>query len=107
MTLQAVKSLVDAHLEARGLPDRWLYERMKLSKGSYYDMWRRGSVRVDVLLRIVEAMGLTMAQFWVAPNGHNAPAAMVAEPAPRYERIYLEQRVEALEDQVRTLLMRH
>lgn len=94
--------MVEAHLAARRLNDKWLYGQIAMSKGSYYDMWRRGSVRVDVLSRIAGALGLTMSQLLTAPG---ESVAAVAEPAAEYRPRprFLEERVDDLERQIETL----
>lgn len=93
--ITTVKRAIDLHLEHRGHNDKWLYDRIGLKKGSYYDMWRRGSLRVDILLLMAQAFDLSPAELLTPPG---APLAMAGEDTPRYgAKRFLEERVDELE----------
>jgi len=99
-----LKALVDAHLTARKLTDVWLYTRMGMSKGSYYDMWRRGSVRVDVQGDIAAAFDMPMWKLLQQPGSEEA-SSIASEPAATYQARprYLEERVADLERELQAL----
>lgn len=98
------KAAVDAHLRARNLTDSWLYDRLGMSGPSYYGIWKRGSLRADVLDAIASALDLTVVQL-LTPPGYSEPSGttLLAEPTPK---LYLEQRVEKLEAMMAALQKR-
>lgn len=102
--LAAVRRRVENLVRARGKTLDWLYERSGVSKSTYLEMWGRGSVRVLVLQDLANALDITLPELLTPPAGSAPSAAAIAsEPVASYGRPYLEQRVEALEHQVREL----
>lgn len=99
LSVAVLKGRVTGHLEARGLNDKWLYDKLEMSKGSYYDMWRRGSVRADILIRIADALGIELHEL-VAPPRSSAANSEVREPAAEYRRPFIEERLDKLEERV-------
>lgn len=104
------KAMVEAHLEHRQLTDAWLYGRMKMNKGSYYDLWRRGSLRYDVLARIADALSLSVHALLSPPATYKADASAPSQvqepqPPPPTQR-YLEDRVRDLEQDMARLKAR-
>ena len=104
--VEAVKALVEAHLQAMGRNEKWLYDRMGMGKSSYYDMWRRGSTRLHVVAAIARAMGKSLPELLTAP-AKGTGSTTVAEPSPRYgTHRYLEDRIADLERAVAALQSR-
>lgn len=100
--LEMVKNSIDAHLRAMGRTDKWLYERLGMKGPSYYGIWQRGSLRVDVLNDIAKAMGMTLLQVLTPPGQQSEPSAN--EPAAAYGRpAYIEERLAELEARVKEL----
>jgi hypothetical protein len=97
--LQQVKATVDGVLLARKLPERWLYERIGMSKNGYREMWYRNSVKATALQDIADAIGYTLGQLL----GESPAGDTVSDPAGAYRRPFLEERVEDLERRLRAL----
>lgn len=97
--LAPLQRRVDKLLEERKLTTRWLYERVGMSKQGWSDMWRNGSMKVQVLQRVSEVLKVPVAELM-----GEQPAGALAEPAAAYGRPkYLEERVAELEAAVKQL----
>jgi DNA-binding Xre family transcriptional regulator len=99
--LSRVKGRVEKLLEERKLTLRWLQERVGITKTGYREMWERESVRVVVLVKMAEALGVSVDALLSATD---ELVSVVADPAAPYGKPkYLEERVAELEEQVKQL----
>lgn len=94
---KAVKAKVDALLERNGWTHARLYKHMGLSSSTYGDMWNNGYVTIDRLIGLAE--GLEVPASELLPDEHRG-AVLVKRTEGRP---YVEERLEAVEREVRTL----
>ncbi len=100
--LSTVKYRVEKLLSDRGLTQHWLQDRIGVTKTGYREMWQRESVRVVVMQRMAEALGVNLCDLLLA----DAPelATVAAEAPARYGTgRYLEDRVANLEQELQNL----
>ena len=102
--LERVRATIALELERRKLTEKWLYERIGMSKNGYREMWDRGSVKATALQDIADAFGITLDHLLTGdPNGTDG----VAEPLATYGRPrYLEERVADLERRIQEIEVR-
>jgi DNA-binding Xre family transcriptional regulator len=99
--LEQVKATVDTLLDKRKLTEKWLYERIQMSKNGYREMWERGSVKATALQDLADAFGVQLDQLL---TGEAVAAQVAAEPAAGYGRSrFLEERVDELEARMQAL----
>ncbi len=102
VNLELVKETVDRLLQERGLTEKWLYEKIDMSKNGYREMWVRASVKATAMQDIADALRLTLEE--LLTGGPKAPGTMAAEgSAPYGQHLYLEQRVDQLEQRLKDL----
>ena len=101
-SLSVVKERVENLLRQKGLTLTWLQERCELTKTGYREMWQRESVRVVVIQRIAQALGVELAALL---DAEDVPLmSVVSEPPATYARPqYLEERVALLERELQAL----
>jgi len=84
-------------LDELGWSKTELFTRSTVASSTYYDMWESGSVRVLDLMKIAEAMQIPAAD--LLPDEHRGEV-LKRKPG---DRPYVEDRLEAVEREVRTL----
>lgn len=94
---KAVKNKVEVLLRDRGLKHADLIRHLGIGATTYYEMWSNGYVTLDRLIGMAEALHVPAAQ--LLPDDHRGEV-LKRKPS---DRPYVEDRLEALEREVRTL----
>lgn len=95
-----LKARVDKLREGQKHTDKWLYERIGMTKTGYRQMWERDTVRFTTLESIATALNVTVLDLL---DKEKPPSSTTAEPATQYGKVYLEDRVDELERRVAAL----
>jgi|GEM_PF-4689573 len=95
-----LKARIDDLRIKRGLTEKWLYLKVGMTKTGYRQMWERDTLRVVILEDIARHLGTTLVRLIIPEE----QSPQVAEPVAPYGRApYLEERMDELESEVRTL----
>jgi DNA-binding Xre family transcriptional regulator len=95
-----LKARIDALRIKRGLTEKWLYEKVDMTKTGYRQMWERDTLRVVILEDIARHLGTTLVRLMIEEE----EPAQAADAAATYGRPrYLEERMDELEAEVRAL----
>ena len=102
--ISELSARVDILLAERKQKVKWLYTAVGMSKAGWVQMWQHGSVKLSVVYRIAQALDVSMSSL-LGLKEPDATAASVRETPSAYgtRRPYLEERIEALEREMRTL----
>lgn len=93
----AIRRKVEARLEELGMSKSDLFTRSSVKSSTYYEMWDRGSLTVESLLSMADALDKPAAD--LLPDEHRGEV-LRRKPG---DRPYVEDRLELLEREVRSL----
>lgn len=102
--LERLRRRVLALAEERGLTQRDMEKAARVAHSTYDGMWKRGTVTLLRLERIAKRLGMDLATVLSGGKVSTGAVSVVSEPQSAYgQPVYLEQRVERLEAEMRQM----